>query len=82
MRSRIKWLFGLAQLERIQQQNQILFERQEMLMAAIDNLTANIAALKAKIEAFLASVNANSESQIQTAADAVAVITNEIPSVG
>lgn len=51
-------------------------------MAALDTLNANIADLKTKFEAFIASKSGGaSEAQVQASADAVAAITAEVPSV-
>lgn len=77
----LKWWFGLEQLDRILTQNQILFERQEMIMAAIDNLNANLAKLKTDVEALLARQTSASEAQIQAAADAVAALDAEVAPV-
>jgi hypothetical protein len=73
-----RWWLGLAQLDKILKHNQILFERQEMTMAAIDNLNANLVKLKADVEALLANQSQTTEAQIQAAADAVAALDAEV----
>jgi hypothetical protein len=57
--------------------NQALQEKN--IMAAIDTLNANVAKLKADVEALLAKQTGPTEAQVQAAADAVAAIDAEIP---
>jgi len=53
-----------------------------LIVAALDTLNQNIADLKTKVEAYIASKQGGAtEAQVQAAADAVAVITNEVPAV-
>lgn len=47
-------------------------------MAALDNLTANIADLKTSVDALLALPAGVAEASVQAAADAVAVVTAEV----
>jgi hypothetical protein len=53
-----------------------------LIVAALDTLNQNVADLKTKVEAFIASKQGGAtETQVQAAADAVAVITSEVPAV-
>lgn len=51
---------------------------QEIQMAALDNLTANIADLKISVDALLALPAGVAEASVQAAADAVAAVTAEV----
>ena len=51
---------------------------QELEMAAIDTLNANVAQLKTDVEALIAQVAGTSEAQVQAAADAVAALDAEV----
>jgi hypothetical protein len=51
---------------------------QETQMAAIDNLTANIAQLKTDVDALLALPAGVAEAAVQAAADAVAAVDAEV----
>lgn len=51
-------------------------------MAALDTLNQNVSDLKTKVEAFIdAKQGGATEAQVQAAADAVAAVTAEVPSV-
>lgn len=51
-----------------------ILEAQEKTLAAIDNLNANVAALKVDVDALIAKPAGTPEAPIQAAADAVAAL--------
>jgi hypothetical protein len=71
---RLKWLFGLLQLERILQRTQILFDRQEILMATLQQVLDKVAKLNADFDAYAAAHQTSEAAdldQIAAAVDAV-----------
>lgn len=78
MKRWLKWLLDFKQLDRIELQNQILFDRQEILMATLQEVLDKVAKLSADFDAYVAAHQTTEAADLDTVAAAVDAVDAKI----